>query len=98
MAARWAEAREVRIRNGCIGEVGRSAQQVYLVPAFVGLGAPYWNPNARGALFGLTRGTTNKELAQAALESVCYQTAIFSMQCGRIGARKARRSSVSMAA
>ena len=44
------------------------------MPAFVGLGAPYWNAEARGALFGLTRGTTNKELAQAALEAVCYQT------------------------
>jgi glycerol kinase len=49
-------------------------QQVYLVPAFVGLGAPYWNADARGALFGLTRGTSNKEIAKAALESVCYQT------------------------
>jgi glycerol kinase len=44
------------------------------VPAFVGLGAPYWNPRVRGALFGLTRNTTPAELAHAALESVCYQT------------------------
>jgi glycerol kinase len=50
-------------------------QDVYLVPAFTGLGAPHWDPNARGALFGLTRGTGPKELAKAALESVCYQTA-----------------------
>ena len=49
-------------------------QSVYLVPAFVGLGAPYWNPNVRGALFGLTRSTGPAELAHAALESVCYQT------------------------
>ncbi len=49
-------------------------QSVYLVPAFVGLGAPYWNAEARGAIFGLTRGTTEKELARATLESVCYQT------------------------
>jgi glycerol kinase len=49
-------------------------QSVYLVPAFVGLGAPYWNADIRGALFGLTRATTNKELARAALEAVCYQT------------------------
>ncbi len=49
-------------------------QQVYLVPAFVGLGAPYWNADARGALFGLTRATTHKELARATLESVCFQT------------------------
>ncbi len=51
-----------------------AAQSVYLVPAFVGLGAPYWNANVRGAIFGLTRGTTAKELSRAALESVCYQT------------------------
>lgn len=47
---------------------------VYLVPAFAGLGAPYWEPNARGAIFGLTRGTTEAHLSRAALESVCYQT------------------------
>jgi glycerol kinase len=47
---------------------------VYLVPAFVGLGAPYWNPNARGAIFGLTRDTGPEHFSRAALESVCYQT------------------------
>jgi glycerol kinase len=46
-----------------------------LVPAFVGLGAPYWRPDVRGALFGLTRATGPRELARAALESVCFQTA-----------------------
>jgi glycerol kinase len=40
----------------------------------VGLGAPYWNADARGAIFGLTRGTTRNEIARAALEAVCYQT------------------------
>ena len=50
------------------------AQELYLVPAFVGLGAPYWNPDVRGALFGLSRGTGPNEFAKAALESVCYQT------------------------
>ena len=49
-------------------------QDVYLVPAFVGLGAPYWRPEARGALLGLTRGSGPNELARAALEAVCYQT------------------------
>jgi len=44
------------------------------VVAFVGLGAPYWRPDVRGALFGLTRATGPRELAQAALESVCFQT------------------------
>lgn len=47
---------------------------VYLVPAFTGLGAPYWNPNARAAIFGLTRDTGIEHLVRAALESVAYQT------------------------
>ncbi|MGC1303295.1 MAG: glycerol kinase GlpK [Caulobacteraceae bacterium] len=47
---------------------------VYLVPAFTGLGAPHWDPDARGAIFGLTRATGPAELARAALESVCLQT------------------------
>lgn len=47
---------------------------VYLVPAFIGLGAPYWDPNARGAIFGLTRDTGIKEIVTAGLQSVSYQT------------------------
>lgn len=47
---------------------------VYLVPAFVGLGAPYWDMGARGAIFGLTRGTTQDHLIRAAVESLAYQT------------------------
>jgi glycerol kinase len=50
------------------------AAQVYLVPAFVGLGAPYWDAQARGAVFGLTRNAGAAELARAALEAVGYQT------------------------
>jgi glycerol kinase len=50
------------------------AEQVYLVPAFVGLGAPYWDAHARGAVFGLTRNAGAAELARAALEAVGYQT------------------------
>ena len=50
------------------------AEQVYLVPAFVGLGAPYWDPEARGAIFGLTRNSGAAEIARAALEAVGYQT------------------------
>jgi glycerol kinase len=50
------------------------AEEVYLVPAFVGLGAPWWDPHARGALFGLTRKSGGAELARAALEAVGYQT------------------------
>lgn len=47
---------------------------VYLVPAFTGLGAPYWDPDARGALLGMTRDTGIKEVVTAGLMSVCYQT------------------------
>jgi len=47
---------------------------VYLVPAFTGLGAPYWDPDARGAIIGLTRGTDTEEIVSAGLQSVCYQT------------------------
>ncbi|NQF15263.1 glycerol kinase GlpK [Brevibacillus sp. HB1.3] len=51
-----------------------STDGVYMVPAFVGLGAPYWDMEARGAIFGLTRGTTEDHLIRAALESLAYQT------------------------
>ncbi len=51
-----------------------STDGVYLVPAFVGLGAPYWDMAAKGAIFGLTRGTTQDHLIRAALESLAYQT------------------------
>jgi glycerol kinase len=60
--------------TGALAAAADPTQDVYLVPAFVGLGAPYWRPEARGALFGLTRATGPHELAQAALESVCFQT------------------------
>jgi glycerol kinase len=59
------------------GELARQAdpaQQVIFVPAFVGLGAPYWDADARGAIFGLTRGTGPAEIARAALEAVAFQT------------------------
>jgi glycerol kinase len=49
--------------------------EVFVVPAFTGLGAPYWDPNARGAILGLTRGTTRAHIARAALESIAFQSA-----------------------
>ncbi|HEU0061085.1 MAG TPA: glycerol kinase GlpK [Hyphomicrobiaceae bacterium] len=61
--------------SGTLAAAADPRQDVYLVPAFVGLGAPYWQPEARGALFGLTRATGPNEIARAALEAVCYQTA-----------------------
>lgn len=51
-----------------------STDGVYMVPAFVGLGTPYWDTDARGAIFGLTRGTTRAHLIRATLESLAYQT------------------------
>lgn len=51
-----------------------SNKGVYLVPAFTGLGAPHWDPDARGGLFGLTRDTGRAEIIRATIESVCYQT------------------------
>jgi glycerol kinase len=64
-------------RAALSGELAARAdptQNVYLVPAFVGLGAPYWDAEARGAIFGLTRNSGPAEFARAALESVAYQT------------------------
>lgn len=60
--------------TGALALKADPGQDVYLVPAFVGLGAPWWDAEARGALFGMTRNTGPAELARAALESVAYQT------------------------
>jgi len=59
---------------GALAERADPAEQVYLVPAFVGLGAPYWDAQARAAIFGLTRNSGGPEIARAALEAVGYQT------------------------
>ena len=52
----------------------QSNSGVYLVPAFTGLGCPYWDPDARGAIYGITRDTGKNEITRAAIESVAYQT------------------------
>ena len=67
-------------------------QRVYLVPAFVGLGAPYWDPEARGAIYGLTRNTGVAEIAQATLESIGYQTRdlLEAMQADSAGLRETK--------
>ena len=57
-----------------LAEKADPEQQIYLVPAFTGLGAPYWAPHTRATISGITRGTTRNELARAALESVAYQS------------------------
>ncbi len=59
---------------GALAARADPAEDVYLVPAFVGLGAPYWDPQARGAIFGLTRNSGAPEIARAALDAVGYQT------------------------
>ena len=61
-------------QSGALAEMADPNQDVYLVPAFTGLGAPWWDADARGALFGLTRNTGPAEISRAALESVAYQT------------------------
>jgi glycerol kinase len=60
--------------TGALAKASDPEAAVYLVPAFVGLGAPWWDSDARGAIYGLTRSTSAADLARAALESVAYQT------------------------
>jgi len=85
----------LRDRVGVIGDAAATAalaasvpddHGVYLVPAFVGLGAPYWNPEARGLICGLTLDATPAHLARAALESVAYQTLDLTTAMARDGA------------
>ncbi|RUU77036.1 glycerol kinase GlpK [Mesorhizobium sp. M7A.F.Ca.MR.362.00.0.0] len=61
-------------QSGKLADEADPTQNIYLVPAFVGLGAPHWDAEARGAIFGLTRNSGPAEFARAALESVAYQT------------------------
>jgi len=61
-------------QSGTLAAEADETQTVVLVPAFTGLGAPYWDAEARGAIYGLTRATGPRELARAALEAVCLQT------------------------
>jgi glycerol kinase len=63
-------AEETRVLAESVADTGG----VYFVPAFVGLGAPYWDPYARGTIVGLTRGTTRAHLVRATLEAIAYQT------------------------
>ena len=62
----YAEARASLAKN-------KDRTQPYVVPAFVGLGAPYWDANARGAIMGITRGTTRADIVRATLDSIAYQ-------------------------
>jgi glycerol kinase len=60
--------------SGTLAAAADPEQAVYLVPAFTGLGAPWWDAHARGAMFGLTRNTGPREFARAALDAVCFQS------------------------
>ncbi|WP_179394061.1 glycerol kinase GlpK [Lacticaseibacillus absianus] len=62
-----ADSEEIALRS-------KSHNEVYVVPAFTGLGAPYWDADARGAVFGLTRGTTREDFVKATLQALAYQT------------------------
>ncbi len=77
-AVQWLRDRMRLIKHaseiGPLAERADPHSEVVLVPAFVGLGAPHWDANSRGAIFGLTRATGPEELAKAALDSVAYQT------------------------
>jgi glycerol kinase len=66
----FSDAAETESMANAVDDTGGA----YIVPAFVGLGAPYWDPNARGTMFGLTRDTNKNHLARAALEAIAYQS------------------------
>ena len=77
-AVQWLRDGIGLIREACDSEAAAQSVEdtggVYLVPAFVGLGAPYWDERARGAIVGITRGTTRGHIVRAVLESIAYQT------------------------
>ena len=80
-------------QSGALAARADPEQAVTLVPAFTGLGAPHWDPAARGALFGLTRATGPAELARAALESVAFQTRdLLEAMAADFGGRPAHRA------
>ena len=65
---------EIQLKVNEYADRVESTEGVYVVPAFVGLGAPYWDSDVRGAVFGLTRGTSKEHFVRATLESLAYQT------------------------
>lgn len=65
------------VKSGDVEKLASSVETtdgVYFIPAFAGLGAPYWNQNSKGTIFGITRGTTDAHIARASLEAIAYQT------------------------
>ncbi|MDN6626286.1 MAG: glycerol kinase GlpK, partial [Pisciglobus halotolerans] len=76
-AVEWLQDSMRMIKSVAESEIAATASkdenEVYVVPAFAGLGAPYWDSNARGAVFGVTRGTSREDLVKATLQSIAYQ-------------------------
>ena len=74
MAARRARRDRLGREIEALAKTAKPADGLYFVPAFTGLGAPYWDPDARGAILGLTRDMGAAEIARASLDAVCFQT------------------------
>ena len=68
------KAMDCASESEALAQESNSESNVYFVPAFTGLGAPYWDPYARGEIFGLTRGVNSNHIIRATLESIAYQT------------------------
>ena len=66
---------ETQLDAWSLAEESDNHNEIYVIPAFNGLGAPYWDPNARGTVFGMTRGTNKADFVKATLQSIAYQTA-----------------------
>ena len=66
---------QIKLEIGPLAAQVSDSGDVYFVPALTGLGTPYWDPDARGLLIGMTRGTTRQHIARAAEEAICFQTA-----------------------
>lgn len=75
VAERWLASCPICSGGGCAGKLGIEQWGVILVPAFTGLGAPHWDPYARGMMIGLTRDTTTAHIARAAIEGIALQVA-----------------------
>jgi len=67
------DSSEIDFYIGLVEKLKKDNQRIYVVPSFTGLGAPYWDSNSRGAIFGLERGTKREHIAKATLESIAYQ-------------------------
>lgn len=74
MDPRWVRLFADAKESEALAKQAPSANGIYVVPAFTGLGAPYWDQNVRGAMFGLTRGTNRAQITRATIEAIAFQT------------------------